>query len=44
LWGSLIVSLTSMVMNRLLTPPKPPAPPSGPSGPARGKTDDVIDI
>jgi putative membrane protein len=42
LWGSLIVSLTSMVMNRLLTPPKPPAPPAGPSGPAR--RDDVIDI
>jgi len=45
LWGSLIVSLTSMVMNRLLTPPKPPSPPPGPSGPAgRGKADDVIDI
>ena len=42
LWGSLIVSLTSMVMNRLLTPPKPPAPPPGASG--RGKPDDVIDI
>ena len=40
LLGSLIVSVTSMVMNRLLTPPKPPAPP--PSGPAR--RDDVIDI
>jgi putative membrane protein len=42
LWGSLIVSVTSLVMNRLLTPPKPPTPPSGPAG--RGKADDVIDI
>lgn len=37
--GSLIVSITSMVMNRLLGPPKPPAPPSRPA-----KRDDVIDI
>ena len=45
LWGSLIVSLTSMVMNRLLTPPKPPSPPAGPTGQAgQGKSDDVIDI
>lgn len=42
LLGSLIVSVTSMVMNRLLTPPKPPAPPSSGAGPAR--RDDVIDI
>jgi putative membrane protein len=41
LFGSLIVSVTSMVMNRLLNPPKPPAPPPR-SGPAR--RDDVIDI
>jgi len=40
--GSLIVSITSMVMNRLLSPPKPPAPPAAGSGPA--KRDDVIDI
>jgi len=37
--GSLIVSVTSLVMNRLLGPPKPPAPPSRPA-----KRDDVIDI
>jgi putative membrane protein len=41
LFGSLIVSVTSMVMNRLLTPPpRPPAPPRG--GP--GRRDEVIDI
>lgn len=38
-WGSFIVSVTSLVMNRLLAPPKPPAPPAGPA-----KRDDVIDI
>ena len=42
LLGSLIVSVTSMIMNRLLAPPRPPAPPPASSGPARG--DDVIDI
>ena len=40
--GSLIVSITSMVMNRLLTPPRPPAPPASSAGPS--KRDDVIDI
>jgi len=41
LLGALIVSLTSMLMNRLLTPPpRPPAPP--PAGP--GRRDEVIDI
>lgn len=42
LLGSLIVSVTSMVINRLMAPtPKPPgsAPPSGSS-----RADDVIDI
>jgi putative membrane protein len=44
LLGALIVSVTSMVINRLMTPPKPPAPPSSPSsGGERGKGD-VIDI
>lgn len=38
--GALIVSVTNIVINRLLTPPpKPPGPPS--SG---GKKNDVIDI
>ena len=39
--GALIVSVTNMVLNRLLTPPKPPGPP--PAAPV-GKRDDVIDI
>ena len=44
LWGSLIVSITSLVMNRLLKdkqPPKSPPPPAGPAGSGRGE---VIDI
>ena len=40
LLGSLIVSLTNMVLSRLLKPP--PRPPTPPAGPA--KRDDVIDI
>lgn len=40
LLGALIVSVTNLVMNRLMMPPpKPPAPPRG-----RGKGGDVIDI
>jgi len=39
--GALIVSVTNMVLNRLLTPPKPPGPP--PAAPV-GKRDEVIDI
>lgn len=40
LLGALIVSVTNLIINRLLTPPpKPPDPPSG-----RSKKDDVIDI
>ena len=40
LLGALIVSVTNLIINRLLTPPpKPPGPPSG-----RSKKDDVIDI
>ncbi len=39
--GALIVSVTNLVLNRLLTPPKPPGtPPAAPMG----KRDDVIDI
>jgi putative membrane protein len=40
LLGALIVSVTNLVMSRLLTPPRPPAPPP----PRRSKPDDVIDI
>jgi putative membrane protein len=40
LLGALIVSVTNIIINRLLAPPpKPPGPPSG-----RAKKDDVIDI
>jgi len=39
LFGALIVSVTNLVLNRLLTPP--PAPPKPP---ASAKRDDVIDI
>ncbi len=40
LLGALIVSVTNIVINRLLAPaPKPPKPPAG-----SGKRDDVIDI
>jgi putative membrane protein len=44
LLGALIVSVTNLVLNRLLTPP-PRSPPGGPgrSG-APAKRDDVIDI
>ena len=39
LFGALIVSVTNLVLSRLLTPPRPPA------GPApKAKRDDVIDI
>jgi putative membrane protein len=41
LFGALIVSVTSMVINRLMTPPpRPPAPPPA----AGGSGGDVIDI
>jgi putative membrane protein len=40
LLGALIISVTNIVMNRLMTPPpRPPAPPRG-----GGKGGDVIDI
>jgi putative membrane protein len=37
LWGALIVSLTNLILNRLLKPPRPPARPAA-------RSDDVIDI
>jgi len=39
LWGARIVSLTSLIMNRLLAPPQPPSR----DGPAK-RDDDVIDV
>ena len=39
LFGALIVSVTNVLMSRLLSPPRPPRPPSPPS-----RRDDVIDI
>lgn len=42
LLGALIVSLTNMILNRLLTPPSPPGGPGRSGAPA--KRDDVIDI
>ena len=41
LWGALIVSLTNMILSRLMRPPRPP-----PGSPPRSemKRDDVIDI
>jgi putative membrane protein len=44
LMGALIVSVTNLVLSRMLKPPRPPEP-FGPSGRAgRTKPDDVIDI
>ncbi len=44
LLGALIVSVTNLVLSRMLKPPRPPGP-SQPSGRAgRIKQDDVIDI
>lgn len=37
LWGALIVSLTNLILNRLLAPPRPPPKPAA-------RRDDVIDI
>jgi putative membrane protein len=42
LLGALIVSVTNLVLNRLLAPPRPPGGPGRPGAPA--KRDDVIDI
>jgi putative membrane protein len=43
LLGALIVSVTNIVMSRLLAPPRPPGGPGGRPG-APAKPDDVIDI
>ncbi|HRG55079.1 MAG TPA: phage holin family protein [Lacunisphaera sp.] len=42
LLGALIVSVTNLVLNRLLTPPRPPGGPGRSGAPA--KREDVIDI
>jgi putative membrane protein len=42
LLGALIVSVTNLVLNRLLAPPRPPGGPGRSGAPA--KRDDVIDI
>lgn len=42
LLGALIVSVTNMVLNHLLAPPRPPGGPGRPGAPT--KRDDVIDI
>ncbi|HEY0864986.1 MAG TPA: phage holin family protein [Lacunisphaera sp.] len=42
LLGALIVSLTNLILNRLLAPPRPPGGPGRSGSPAR--RDDVIDI
>lgn len=41
LLGALIVSVTNLVMSRVLAPPRPPP---GAAPPARRKPDDVIDV
>ena len=41
-WGSLIVSLTNIILNRMLKTREPPPPPARPARPP--KSDDVIDI
>jgi len=47
MWGALIVSITNLVLSRVLaraaTPPPPPPPPSAPDS-GSGRADDVIDI
>lgn len=44
LLGALIVSLTNIVLNKILTPPRPPAPPGASGRSQSSKPDDVIDI
>jgi putative membrane protein len=46
MWGALIISVTNLVLSRLLVKPKGPRPPAArpPTGGGRGKADDVIDI
>jgi putative membrane protein len=47
LFGALIVSVTNLIVNRLMQPPPPPPrnpPGSPPASGSSGKRDDVIDI
>jgi putative membrane protein len=43
LWGALIVSVTNLVLSRLLKPPRSPGPPPGRSA-TSPKREDAIDI
>ena len=42
--GALIVSVTNLVLSRMLAPPRPPGPPPGTGRARQVKSDDVIDI
>ena len=42
--GALIVSLTNIILNKALIPPRPPGPPTGTGRTKSSKQDDVIDI
>ena len=44
LLGALIVSITNLVLSRMLNPPRPPTQPGSPGSSRRVKGDDVIDI
>jgi len=44
LLGALIVSLTNIILNKILTPPRPPGPPGSSGRAGSSKRDDVIDI
>jgi len=44
LLGALIVSLTNIILNKILTPPRPPGPPGSSGRAGSPKRDDVIDI
>ena len=44
LLGAAIVSLTNIILNKILTPPRPPMPPGASGRGPAAKPDDVIDI